>query len=118
LAMVSPRISGLSVSLTWGDTIKKMALIYHLFPDLFVPPEQVLDTVDIYYKKERQRRISLRFLSWYVLKEPIQQETHDSIEDAKAALLLYKEFQRCEGEGKFDELLEQIYVEGKKYVSL
>lgn len=92
--------------------------VYQLiWPDLFVPPEQVLDTVDLYFIKERQRRLSLRFLSWYVLKEPIQGVTHDSIEDARAALLLYQKYQEHESEGTFDELLEEIYREGKKTVS-
>lgn len=89
-----------------------------LLPDLFVPPEQVLDTVDLYFIKERQRRLSLRFLSWYVLKEPIQGVTHDSIEDARAALLLYQKYQEHESEGTFDDLLEEIYREGKKTVSV
>ncbi|KIO23414.1 hypothetical protein M407DRAFT_78054 [Tulasnella calospora MUT 4182] len=86
--------------------------------NLFVPPEQVLDTVDLYFIKERQRRLSLRFLSWYVLKEPIQGVTHDSIEDARAALLLYQKYQEHESEGTFDDLLEEIYREGKKTVSV
>ncbi|KAG8904957.1 poly(A)-specific ribonuclease [Tulasnella sp. 403] len=82
--------------------------------NLFVPPEQVIDTVDLYFVKARQRRLSLRFLSWYVLKEPIQAVTHDSIEDARAALLLYEKYQEYEEEGKFDDILEEIYREGKK----
>ncbi|KDQ12374.1 hypothetical protein BOTBODRAFT_134946 [Botryobasidium botryosum FD-172 SS1] len=81
--------------------------------NLFVPPEQVIDTVDLYYIKSRQRRISLRFLSWYILKENIQKDTHDSIEDARAALLLYQEYQRFEEEGKFDQVLEDMYKEGR-----
>ncbi|KAG8872977.1 poly(A)-specific ribonuclease [Tulasnella sp. 331] len=82
--------------------------------NLFVPPHQILDTVDLYFIKERSRRLSLRFLTWYILKEGIQAVTHDSIEDARAALLLYQKYQEYEEEGRFDEVLEEIYREGKK----
>ncbi|KAI0811211.1 PAB-dependent poly-A-specific ribonuclease subunit PAN2 [Irpex lacteus] len=83
--------------------------------NIFVPPEQVIDTVDLYFIKARQRRLSLRFLSWYVLKEDIQIDTHDSIEDALSALRLYKAYIKFETEGTFDQKLEEVYREGKQY---
>lgn len=83
--------------------------------NIFVPPDQVLDTVDLYFVYSRQRRLSLRFLTWFVLKENIQTDTHDSIEDALSALKLYKEFQSLESEGKFDAKLEELYREGRQY---
>lgn len=86
------------------------------YADIFVPPDQVIDTVDLYFIRARQRRLSLRFLAWYILKEDIQQETHDSIEDARSALLLYKAYQRFEEEHIFDEKLEELYRVGKEYV--
>ncbi len=66
--------------------------------------------------KARQRRLSLRFLAWYILKEDIQTDTHDSIEDALSALRLYKAFHEFEEQGLFDQKLEEIYKEGKQYV--
>jgi hypothetical protein len=78
----------------------------------------VIDTVDLYFVRARQRRLSLRFLSWYVLKENIQGETHDSIEDARSALNLYHAYQKFEEEGVFDKKLEEIYREGRQYVSV
>ncbi|KAF8333955.1 ubiquitin carboxyl-terminal hydrolase-domain-containing protein [Cantharellus anzutake] len=84
--------------------------------NIFVPPERVIDTVDVYFIKERHRRLSLRFLSYYVLKAQIQIDTHDSIEDARAALLLYNKFREHEDSGTFDDLLREIYSEGKKLV--
>lgn len=81
-----------------------------------MPPEQVIDTVDLYFLKARQRRLSLRFLSWFVLHENIQTDTHDSIEDARSALQLYKAYQDFEEQGVFDQKLEALYKEGRQYV--
>lgn len=53
---------------------------------MFVPREQIIDTVDLYYI-EGNRRISLRFLAITLLDVNIQAETHDSIEDAKIVRL-------------------------------
>ncbi|KAI0933597.1 hypothetical protein AcW1_005383 [Taiwanofungus camphoratus] len=85
--------------------------------NIFVPPDQVIDTVDLYFLRNRQRRLSLRFLAWFVLQENIQTDTHDSIEDALSALRLYKAYQDFESQGIFDEKLEELYREGRKYVS-
>ncbi|TFK42698.1 ubiquitin carboxyl-terminal hydrolase-domain-containing protein [Crucibulum laeve] len=84
--------------------------------NLFVPPDQVIDTVDLYYISSRQRRLSLRFLSWFVLHQKIQTDTHDSIEDAHSALNLYKAYQEFEEKGIFDKKLEELYKEGRQYV--
>jgi len=83
--------------------------------NIYVPPEQVIDTVDLYFLRERQRRLSLRFLSWFVLHENIQTDTHDSIEDARSALKLYKAYQDFEEQGIFDEKLDELYREGPKH---
>jgi hypothetical protein len=88
-------------------------------PDIFIPPDNVFDTVDIYFVQARHRRLSLRFLSWFVLDEQIQahaRDGHDSIEDALAALRLWLAFQRFEAEGVWVRKLEEIYREGKQYV--
>ena len=84
--------------------------------DIFVPPEQVIDTVDLYFIKARQRRLSLKFLTWFVLNENIQTEVHDSIEDARSALRLYKAYHEFEEQGIFDDKLDELYREGKQYV--
>ncbi|KAI8048805.1 ubiquitin carboxyl-terminal hydrolase-domain-containing protein [Syncephalis plumigaleata] len=80
--------------------------------NLLVPPEQVIDTVDLFHLKNRQRKISLRFLAWYLLGEAIQTSSHDSIEDARMALLLYKKYLELTQKGIFQSILEEIYAEG------
>jgi len=87
------------------------------FLDIFVPPDQVIDTVDLYFLQEGRRKLSLRFLSWFILGEDIQTDTHDSIEDAKSALMLYKAYHDFESQGIWDEKLEELYREGRRFVS-
>jgi PAB-dependent poly(A)-specific ribonuclease subunit 2 len=84
--------------------------------DIFVPPEQVMDTVNIYSVPGQRRKLSLRFLSWFLLKKDIQTTTHDSIEDARYALLLYKLYLDFEAQGRFEDVMEDIFVEGQKLV--
>lgn len=86
--------------------------------DIFVPPEQVMDTVNIYSVPGQKRKLSLRFLSWFLLKKDIQTSTHDSIEDARHALLLYKLYQEFERDGRFADVMEDIFNEGQKVVCL
>jgi len=73
--------------------------------------------VDLYFIRTKQRRLSLRFLSWFVLHEHIQTDTHDSIEDARSALKLYKAYHELEERGIFDQKLEELYKQGRLYVS-
>ncbi|EPS41531.1 hypothetical protein H072_4574 [Dactylellina haptotyla CBS 200.50] len=81
--------------------------------NIHVPKEQVIDTVDIYYKKARQRKLSLRFLAYYFLRQNIQTGNHDSIEDANTALRLYKKYLEFEDAGIFEQMLNNVYQDGK-----
>lgn len=83
--------------------------------NLHVPPEQVIDTVNIYFYPERHRRLSLRFLAWAVLGEDIQAITHDSIEDSLTALRLYDKYQDLINIGEFEKLLSDVYTKGSYY---
>jgi len=83
--------------------------------NIFVPKEQILDTVE-FWRLPGQRKLSLRFLAAYFLKEDIQDEVHDSIEDAKIALQLYRHYQSVENKGHLhlQGVLQELYAYGAK----
>ena len=83
--------------------------------NIHVPKSQVLDTVDLFYIRARQRKLSLRYLAWYLLKEDIQQETHDSIEDARTAFRLWRKYEEFRDAGIVETMVEEVYREGKKW---
>ena len=82
--------------------------------NIVVPPSQIIDTVELFHFK-RQRKLGLKFLSKYLLKEDIQSKTHDSIEDARTALKLYEKYEEMQMYGDFDEQLLEIYRFGKLF---
>lgn len=81
--------------------------------NILVPPEQILDTVEIYHL-EGQRKISLKFLARWLLGMDIQEDTHDSIEDARTALLLYNKYVELKKENQFEDVLLKIYEIGRQ----
>lgn len=84
--------------------------------NLFVLKDQVIDTVHLFHLP-RKRMISLRFLAWYFLDLNIQGETHDSIEDARTALQLYRKFLELSHGGGSDEVrkvLKGLYEKGRQ----
>ena len=83
--------------------------------NIHVPKSQVLDTVELFYLKARQRKLSLRFLAWYLLKEDVQLGDHDSIEDASTALKLLRKYDEFKDAGIIETMIEELYREGKKW---
>ncbi|ODV97320.1 hypothetical protein PACTADRAFT_66279 [Pachysolen tannophilus NRRL Y-2460] len=77
-----------------------------------VPKEQVRDTAVYFYLKQHKRKLSLKFLSYILLKERVQTGNHDSIEDARTALTLYKKYLELKEKGELTSTLNWIYSEG------
>ena len=82
--------------------------------NIYVPPSQIVDTIGLFFLQSRLRKLSLAFLAWYLLKEDIQLETHDSIEDARTALKLYRKYQEFEDAGVLENILQDIYKVGRE----
>ncbi|KAI5961385.1 PAN2 [Candida pseudojiufengensis] len=82
--------------------------------NLQVPTNQIKDTSEFYYKSNFKRQLSLKFLSYIVLGYKVQLKNHDSIEDAKTALLLYKKYIELNNQGNFENMINHIYFEGNK----
>ncbi|XP_051913927.1 PAN2-PAN3 deadenylation complex catalytic subunit PAN2 isoform X1 [Hippocampus zosterae] len=84
--------------------------------NLLVLKDQVIDTVYLFHLP-RKRMISLRFLAWYFLDLSIQGETHDSIEDARTALQLYRKYlevSRGGGPDQVRKVLKGLYEKGRQ----
>ena len=94
--------------------------------NIYVPPDQVIDTVSLYHSPAHPRNLSLRFLSWFLLKEHIQEDSapgtgnngHDSIEDAEAALKLYRYYLIFQHESRLEDVLEDLYEIGPRVVRI
>ncbi|CAI4230764.1 unnamed protein product [Auanema sp. JU1783] len=81
--------------------------------NIYVPPEQMIDTVQLFHLPQK-RMISLQFLAWYLLGENIQESVHDSVEDARVALNLYKKWKEFEESHTLDNVLTQLYETGEQ----
>jgi len=81
--------------------------------NLIVPPNKILDTVKIFHIPGR-RYVSLRFLANFVFGRDMQQDTHDSVEDARAAYELYCKALDWKKEGIWEKSLQELYSYGEK----
>lgn len=83
--------------------------------NMHVPRNQVVDTSNLFFLPEYKRKLNLKFLAWCVLKESIQQDTHDSIEDATTALKLWRKYEEFIDAGVLEQMLNDIYATGSQY---
>ena len=81
--------------------------------NVLVPPEQIRDTVDLFHLAG-QRKLSLRFLARHLLKQEIQEKVHDSIEDARTALLLFRKYEELVAQGTLTTVLHELYADGHR----
>lgn len=85
--------------------------------NIYVPAAQIIDTQDLFSLGDRTRRkLSLRFLAWLLLGEDIQQNLiagHDSIEDARTALKLWRKYLEYEDRGILESIKDLIFHKGK-----
>ncbi|KAK0617114.1 PAB-dependent poly(A)-specific ribonuclease subunit PAN2 [Immersiella caudata] len=79
-----------------------------------VPRAQVVDTIELFFLPARYRKLSLKWLAYHILKEDVQQGNHDSVEDARTALKLYKKYLEFQDAGIFKAILDETYKEGGK----
>jgi PAB-dependent poly(A)-specific ribonuclease subunit 2 len=97
---------------------------------LSVEPSKVRDTVELFCPTPAHRRLRLRFLASYLLGLSIQGSEasaaagagaaaaaagHDSVEDARTALRLYREWERLRDCGQLDAKIEEMYAWGKMH---
>jgi hypothetical protein len=83
--------------------------------NLVVPPEQIYDTVNL-FRIPGDRMLSLRFLAWHLLGDEManrMQDKHDSIEDARVALQLYRAYTDLKKAGTLDETINHLYDVGQ-----
>jgi PAB-dependent poly(A)-specific ribonuclease subunit 2 len=85
--------------------------------NIHVPEAQVIDTQELFSLGSRGRRkLSLRFLAWAVLKEDIQHNAelgHDSIEDARTALKLWRKYLEYQHAGILETIIDEIWLKGR-----
>lgn len=82
--------------------------------NIHVPKSQVVDTSNLFFLPDFKRKLNLKFLAWCVLKEQIQQDTHDSIEDATSALKLWRKYEEFVDAGVLEPMLNDIYATGSQ----
>lgn len=80
--------------------------------NIHIPKSHVIDTAEFF--KPGLRILSLAFLAWFILKEDIQVGTHDSIEDARTALKLYRKYLEYKDAGIMDVILSDINKRGRE----
>ena len=68
----------------------------------------------IVYLLTLSRKLSLRYLAWVILDQQIQTAAHDSIEDSRTALKLYRKYLEYQDAGVLETIFDRMYTVGIK----
>lgn len=80
--------------------------------NLHVPKEQIIDTADLFLQKDKALKLSL--LAELLLREEVQTGNHDSIEDARTALHLWRKYQEFDDAGIVEQIVNKAYRDARK----
>jgi PAB-dependent poly(A)-specific ribonuclease subunit 2 len=84
--------------------------------NIHAPEAQVIDTSTLFYKENKyQRTLKLSLLARFFLVEDIQTGNHDSVEDARTALRLWRKFQEFEDAGITKQKIKEVYRYGEEF---
>ena len=82
--------------------------------NMHVPREQIIDTADLFLQRDNGRRLRLAMLAELLLREEVQTGYHDSIEDARTALRLWRKYEEFEDAGIVEQIVNKAYRDARK----
>ena len=82
--------------------------------NMHVPNEQIVDTVDLFLQRDNARRLKLAMLAEVLLREEVQTGNHDSIEDARTALRIWRKYQEFDDAGIVEQMINKVYRDARK----
>lgn len=82
--------------------------------NVYVPKDQIIDTVELFRQRDNPRTLRLALLAELLLREEVQTGNHDSIEDARTALRLWRKYEEFEDAGIVDHIVNKAYRDAKK----
>lgn len=82
--------------------------------NMHVPKDQIIDTVDLFLQNHHGRRLRLAMLAELLLGEEVQTGNHDSIEDARTALHVWRKYQEFEDAGVVEQIINKLYRDAEK----
>lgn len=82
--------------------------------NMHVPREQIIDTADLFLQRDNSRRLRLAVLAELLLREEVQTGYHDSIEDARTALRIWRKYEEFEDAGIVEHIVNKAYRDARK----
>lgn len=82
--------------------------------NMHVPKEQIIDTADLFQQRDNPRRLKLATLADLLLREEVQTGNHDSNEDARTALRIWRKYQEFDDAGIVEQVVNKAYRDARK----